>query len=189
LLSGFGKIAGPTALGDFSSQALQGINALHQAQWADADRMASSAYRAMKSPLTWGAWTQAWLAQVLFSDLWLQRACFRFFEAGDTAEFDRLLEGNRPGEGSPLGQTRENLLNDLSKILDRSATASEIADSMLTRLRSESWLPLHIYDWGNSTARSIDFSRPEVAGALLEWGFTDSPPNLRTTLFDFKLPS
>ena len=189
LLSSFGKTSGPNALGDFSAQAFKGIDALHKAQWADADRMASSAYRAMRSSQTWGAWTQAWLAQVLFSDLWLQRACLRFFEAGDVAELDRLLEGNRPGGGSPLGQTREALLDDLSAMLDMSATSTEIADQMLARLRSEDWLPRHVYDWGNPAARSIDFSRPEVAGALLEWGFTASPPNLRERLFDFNLPS
>lgn len=188
LLSSFGKASGPTSPGDFSASALQPLDALHQAQWRDADRMASSAYHAMQSPQTWGAWTQAWLAQVLFSDLWLQRACFRFFEEGDVTELDRLMDGRRPGSASPLGSTREKLLDDLYALLVSAASRDQVAAQMLERLRAEDWLPRHVYDWGSPQARSIDFSRPEVAGALLEWGFTASPANIRSQLFDFKLP-
>jgi hypothetical protein len=59
---------------------------------------------------------------------------------------------------------------------------------MLERLRAEEWLPRHVYDWGNAAARSVDFSRPEVAGALLGWGFAESPEPVRSELFDFTLP-
>ena len=188
LLSSFGVMPGPARVGDFSASALSSIDDLHRAQWKDADRMASSAYVAMQHPNTWSAWTQAWLAQVLFSDLWLQRACFRFFEAGEVAELDRLMEGDRPNAGSPLGPTRERLLDDLSSLLEGPGSGEERAEQMLARLRAEEWMPRHVYDWGDAAARSIDFSRPEVAGALLEWGFTASPPHLRTGLFDFTLP-
>ncbi|HCH64432.1 MAG TPA: hypothetical protein DFR83_16620 [Deltaproteobacteria bacterium] len=49
-------------------------------------------------------------------------------------------------------------------------------------------LPRHMYDWGSSAARSIGVSRLEVAGALVEWGFTCSPEPLRFGLFDVSLP-
>jgi len=173
---------------DFSAASLAPIDALHRAQWADADRMASTAYAAMRDPRTWAAWTQVWLAQVLFSDLWLQRACFRFFESASTDELDVLLQGNRPGSASPLAPHREALLDDLAALLADSRDPQATATEMLARLSAESWLPRHVYDWGSAAARSIDFSRPEVAGALLEWGFTASPEPLRSALFDFSLP-
>ena len=52
----------------------------------------------------------------------------------------------------------------------------------------EALLPRHVFDWGNPEAFSVDFSRPDVVGPLLEWGFTASPPALRRGLFDFPLP-
>jgi len=62
-------------------------------------------------------------------------------------------------------------------------------EAMLNRLAEESWLPRHVYDWGAADARHVDFSREEVVGALLGWGFDSSPEHLRTNLFDFKLPA
>lgn len=172
----------------FTAEGLSALDALHEAQWADADRMAASAYAAMHAPDTWGAWTQAWLAQVLFSDLWLQRACFRFFASGRPEDLDVLLEGTRPGSASPLGPTRDRLLDDLAGLLASGRPPATIAADMLERLRDEAWLPRHVYDWGHADAQSIDFSRPDVAGPLLDWGFTASPEPLRSQLFDFTLP-
>ncbi len=189
LLSGLGHIDGTTQRGDFSAQALAPLHELHRAQWLDADRMASSAYAAMHHPRTWAAWTQAWLAQVLFSDLWLQRACFHYLDSGDVSDLDVLLEGSRPGAASPLSDARESLLDDLAALLAARPADDNMADSMFARLREESWLPRHVYDWGNPGARSIDFSRPEIAGALLEWGFSASPEPVRSSLFDFPLPA
>jgi FADH2 O2-dependent halogenase len=189
LLSALGRMDGPTEPGDFSAGAFQSIDTLHKEQWRDADRMAATAYAAMHHSRTWAAWTQAWLAQVLFSDLWLQRACFRFFESGDMDALDELLAGARPGSGSPLAAAREQLLDDLAAILRSEPANDATAARMFARLRDEHWLPTHVYDWGNEHARSVDFSRDEVAGALLTWGFTGSPEPLRTGLFDFSLPA
>lgn len=188
LLSGLGRMDGPLEVGDFSAAALQPLDELHRAQWLDADRMASCAYAAMHHSQTWAAWTQVWLAQVLFSDLWLQRACFRYFASGDVADLDVLMQGARPGAGSPLHAAREALLDDVAEILRAGSASDAMAEQIFARLRAESWLPSHVFDWGNPAARSIDFSRPDVAGALLGWGFTDSPEPLRSQLFDFTLP-
>lgn len=188
LLSQFGRDDRGPGTGDFSAAALAPLDDLHRAQWADADRMASSAYLAMRHPDTWAAWTQAWLAQVLFSDLWLQRACFRFFASGDVGELDVLMQGSRPGAASPVAGSREALLDDLAAILSAGPAGGDMANRMLQRLASEDWLPRHVYDWGSRAAQSIDFSRPDVAGALLTWGFTGSPEPLRSKLFDFELP-
>lgn len=129
-----------------------------------------------------------WLAQVLRSDLWLQRACFGFFESGSPDTLDVLLHGTRPGSASPLAAGRDALLDDLAALPAASTDPSATASAMLARLSDETWLPQHVYDWGKPAARSIDFSRPEVAGALLEWGFTGSPEHLRSGLVDFSLP-
>jgi FADH2 O2-dependent halogenase len=189
LLSGLGRLEGASVRSDFSVEALRPLDELHRAQWHDSDRMASCAYAAMHHPGTWAAWTQAWLAQVLFSDLWLQRACFRFLSSGNPADLDVLLQGRRPGSASPVGAAREVLLDDLAAILRGGPADDAMAARMFQRLAAESWLPRHVYDWGNPAERSIDFSRQDVAGALLGWGFTASPEPLRSGLFDFPLPA
>lgn len=188
LLDSLGVSPDPKHSGDFSAAAFAGIDALHRAQLADADRMVSSAYAAMADRHTWSAWTQIWLCQVLFSDLWLQRACFKFFAAGDPSALDVLRDGTRPGAASPLAAGREALLNDVAALLSAGAEPTATAAGMLARLRAEAWLPRHVFDWGNAAARSVDFSRPEVVGALLGWGFGESPEPIRSGLFDFTLP-
>ena len=184
LLCAFGKAEGSVAPGDFSAAAFVAIDHLHRRQWIGADQMISGAYKAMAKADTWKAWTQYWLAQVLFGDLWLQRACFHYFGSGDPSVFDAFLEEERPGVAAPLGPNKARLLEDLVQLLDRGAPA----EALYARLAEEDWLPRHVYDWGSPEARSIDFSRPDVVGPLLEWGFTASPEPLREGLFDFPLP-
>ena len=184
LLSAFGVIHGHVAEGDFNASAFVAVDRLHRRQWIGADRMVSAAYKAMGSADTWQAWTQYWLAQVLFGDLWLQRSCFHYFASRDVEQFDTFLREERPGVSAPLTLEKQRLLDDLSRLLDEGAGA----EAMFARIREEDWLPRHVFDWGNPEAFSVDFSRPDVVGPLLEWGFTASPPALRRGLFDFPLP-
>ena len=184
LLSAFGAIEGKAASGDFSAQAFAPLEDLHRRQWEGADLMISSAYQAMRQGDTWQAWTHYWLAQVLFGDLWLQRACFHYFASGDATGFDVFLEEQRPGDAAPLQSEKMQLLKDLKALLDEGADAP----ALFARIREEGWLPRHVFDWGNPEARHVDFSRPEVVGPLLEWGFSASPAPLREGLFDFPLP-
>lgn len=189
LLTEFGCMDGAApGRRDFSAESLRPLDEMHRAQWLDADRMASCAYAAMHHPSTWAAWTQVWLAQVLFSDLWLQRACFRHLSSGDPTELDVLLRGRRPGSASPVSPLREALLDDIASIVHAGPADDTIAARMFERLAAETWLPRHVYDWGNPAERSIDFARQDVAEALLGWGFASSPEPIRSKLFDFSLP-
>jgi FADH2 O2-dependent halogenase len=189
LLSAFGVEEGPVAKGDFSSAAFSKVEVLHRTQWQHADATLSKAYVAMADFGTWNAWTQYWLAQILFGDLWLQRACFRYFKDGNYAEFDAFLNEAWPGEQAPFAKEAAKLFEDLGALLDARNTASgDTGEAMLERLAAEGWLPRQVYDWGNAEARSVDFSREEVVGTLLQWGFTESPDHLRNGLFDFSLP-
>ena len=187
LLSAFGSMEGDAARGDLSQEAFAAVDGLHRRQWAGADQMITGAYQAMGSSDTWHAWTQYWLAQVLFGDLWLlQRACFKFFASGNVAEFDAFLKEERPGADAPLSAEKQALLDDFRALM--TAGSEGVADQMFARIRQESWLPRHVFDWGNPQAHNADFSRPEVVGPLLEWGFTASPEALREGLFDFPMP-
>jgi len=190
LLSAFGKEEGPVAPGDFSTAAFARMELLHRTQWKHSDATISKAYASMAEFSSWNAWTQYWLAQILFGDLWLQRACFRYFEDGNVAHFDAFLDEIRPGEKAPFAQDKESLLEDLGALLEiRGNGVVDTGEAMLARLAQESWLPRHVYDWGASESRHVDFSRDEVVGALLGWGFEASPDHLRQGLFDFKLPA
>ena len=190
LLSAFGKEEGPVKTGDFSTAAFSKMEVLHRTQWKHSDGTISKAYASMGAFSTWNAWTQYWLAQILFGDLWLQRACFRYFEDGNVGHFDAFLDEVRPGESAPFAQDKAALLEDLGALLAVDGNGvTETGEAMLQRLSEEQWLPKHVYDWGSATARHVDFSRDEVVGALLGWGFESSPSHLREGLFDFKLPA
>ena len=190
LLSAFGVEEGPVKQGDFSQAAFARMEVLHRTQLKQADAMISKAYASMSDFATWNAWTQFWLAQVLFGDLWLQRACFRYFEDGNAAHFDAFLDEVRPGEHAPFAADKAALIEDLGALLAvRGNGVVDTGEAILARLAEEGWLPRHVYDWGAAASRHVDFSREEVVGALLGWGFEASPEHLRKGLFDFKLPT
>lgn len=192
LLSALGVQQGPVASGDFSAAAFAPLEALHRAQWAQADKVISSAYTAMGSFDTWNAWTQVWLGQVLFQDIWLQRACFQYFRSGDPRDFHALQDGTRPGTPSPLTKQQLALLDNVHARLDDfssgQATAERASGEIMALLRAQDWLPKHVYSWGDRTERHADFAQPETVGKLLTWGFTDAPEPLRQGLFDFERP-
>lgn len=191
LLKAFGKIPSAQA-GDFSQAAFQGIQSLLETQQKQADEMVSTAYRCMRHFETWHAWTQYWLAQVLFHDLWLQRHCFQYFSSGDKSIFEAFLQEARPGNTAPFFEDKLKLLMGLQQILDRlegSDLSPQLAQAqMLTLLKAQDWLPKHVYAWGEASERHVDFANPELVGKLLTWGFTDSPERIRQGLFDFELP-
>lgn len=190
LLSAFGKEEGPVAAGDFSTAAFARMEVLHRTQLNQSDALISRAYESMRDFSTWNAWTQFWLAQVLFGDLWLQRACFRYFEDGNAAHFDAFLDEVRPGEAAPFAGDKQALLDDLGALLAvRGNGVVDTGEAMLGRLAEESWLPRHVYNWGSKEARHVDFSREDVVGSLLGWGFEASPDHLRQHLFDFRIPA
>jgi len=189
LLDAFGR--GGSAE-DFSAERFEPINRLHRTQLQQADFMVSNAYRAMGSFPTWNAWTQLWLGQVLFHDLWLQRACFHFFKSGDAGAFDGFLSEDRPGSGAPFVPEKMALFARAEAALVRfeqgGCSGEEAAAEVLLALEEQEWLPKHVYGWGQTASRHVDFSLDANVGALLEWGFTASPEPLRTGLFDFELP-
>lgn len=190
LLSAFGKEEGPVKPGDFSTAAFSRMEVLHRTQWKHSDSTISKAYASMGAFTTWNAWTQYWLAQILFGDLWLQRACFRYFEDGDVAHFDAFLEEVRPGEAAPFAKDKNALLQDLGALLAIQGNGvTETGAAMLHRLAEEQWLPRHVYDWGSPRSRHVDFSDEALVGSLLGWGFEAAPAHLREGLFDFKLPT
>lgn len=192
LLSAFGKIRGANTPQDFSREAFAPMDALHVAQWEQADFMVSNAYRAMRSFATWNAWTQLWLAQVLFHDIWLQRACFHYFSSREPADFEGFLREVRPGMAAPFATEKNELFDRIETSLAAMEAAhissDEAAASMLQALQEQEWLPKHVYAWGDPAARHVDFARPEKVGALLQWGAQNSPPHIREGLFDFQLP-
>jgi FADH2 O2-dependent halogenase len=192
LLSAFGKMAGEVRPGDFSAEAFAPLEALHKAQWEQADFLISNAYRAMGSFATWNAWTQLWLANILFHDIWLQRACFHYFSSKSIEAFSPFLKEIRPGMDAPFVQEKNELLAQVDRALgdaESGRISSEMAaEQILNALQEQEWLPKHVYAWGNPRARHVDFGRPENVGALLEWGAKNAPAHIREGLFDFELP-
>lgn len=176
----------------FAAEHFQSMQELLEAQWTQADLMISMAYRAMQSPKTWHAWTQFWLAQVLFHDIWIQRHCFQYFEQGDKTIFQRFLQETRPGNEAPFFAAKNDILDHFQQTLDqldaKAISPDEAQAQMLSQLESQEWLPKHVYKWGSTEQRNVDFANPEVVQQLLGWGFTQSPEWLRENLFDFSLP-
>ncbi|MFD1644074.1 NAD(P)/FAD-dependent oxidoreductase [Haloarchaeobius litoreus] len=178
--------------GDFSADRFAPIDEMHHRQLANNDRLISNAYKSMGEFRLWNAWTQMWLGQVLFHDLYIQRHCFNYLESGETTAFDSLLQESPPGDGAPFVTEKEEIHRTMADVLDAyrdgETSASEAADRMFVEMRQADWLPKHVYDWGDERARHVDFSNPELVGALIEWGKTESPNRLRANLFDFTVP-
>lgn len=192
LLSAFGKMNGDVASGDFSKEAFSPLQDLHREQWEQADFLVSNAYRAMGAFETWNAWTQLWLANVLFHDIWLQRSCFHYFSTKSLEAFTPFLKETRPGMAAPFTAEKNELLHEVDLAL-KGARAGELSNTeaasrMFAALRKQEWLPKHVYAWGNPEARHVDFGRPDKVGALLEWGAKNAPAHIRQGLFDFELP-
>lgn len=192
LLKASNKEGGLSNKSNTDATNFESINTLHLEQIAQADEMVSNAYKATASFETWNAWTQFWLAQVLFHDLWIQRACFKYFETGKTNSFEHFLAESRPGANAPFITDKNKLLKEitilLTKFNNKQITSENSATEILKLLEKQSWLPMDSYQWGNVNSRHVDFSKMENAQKLLGWGFTKAPEHLKNQLFDFKLP-
>lgn len=177
---------------DFSADRFEPIDEMHHRQLLNNDRLISNAYKSMGDFKLWNAWTQMWLGQVLFHDLYIQRHCFKYLESGQTAEFDSLLNESAPGDGAPFATQKEEIHRTMAEVLNAyeagEVTADDGAEQMLAEMRQADWLPRHVYDWGNGRSRHVDFSNPELVGKLIKWGKTDSPDRIREGLFDFTVP-
>mgnify|MGYP000047147711 CR=1 FL=1 len=178
--------------GDFSADRFAPIDEMHRRQLLTNDRLISNAYTSMGDFSLWNAWTQMWLGQVLFHDLYIQRHCFNYLESGQTTAFDPLLDESAPGDGAPFVTQKEAMYRTMTDALDAyengAVSADDAAEQMFAELRRADWLPKHVYDWGTDRARHVDFSDPELVGKLIKWGKTDSPDRLREGLFDFAVP-
>ena len=177
---------------NFSEDQFNPIETLQKKQLKDSDVMVSNAYLAMKSFKTWNAWTQLWLGQVLFHDLCLQRLCFQYFEHGDKKVFEKLIIDGRPGDDAPFMADKTKMFDKIEKTLHAlkkgTINEEEASKSMLEQLNAQSWLPKHVYGWGSSSARNVDFSNMDLVGSLIGWGMNDAPENIKAELFDFKVP-
>ena len=177
---------------DFSSEQFQPIEKLHKKQLQDSDLMISNAYKAMKCFKTWNAWTQLWLGQVLFHDLYLQRLCFKYFESGDKTIFENLIVDGRPGDDAPFMEKKKLMLNEVEKTLNdfeaNRVNEEKASSTILKKLQEQDWLPKHVYDWGNPLSRNVDFTNMELVKSLIGWGMNDAPENIKSNLFDFKVP-
>jgi len=176
-----------------SETALKSIDLLHKRQLKQADTLVSNAYKAMKSFDTWNAWTQFWLVQALFHDLWIQRSCFKFFDNGNKGEFKGFLNEERPGMKAPFYSDVQTMLGEITDTLNDfsqdNLSSLHAAEKILNSLSCQDWLPMHSYQWGNKDSRHVDFSLEKNAKKLLGWGFDDSPDHIKNGLFDFKLPA
>ncbi|MFZ9029330.1 MAG: NAD(P)/FAD-dependent oxidoreductase [Crocinitomicaceae bacterium] len=177
---------------NFSMMQFEQLDKLHEKQLIDSDIMVSNAYRAMRGFKTWNAWTQLWLGQVLFHDLVLQRACFKYFETGDKSHFSDLQIEGRPGENAPFVKDKMELMSKVSEILIKfengEETETEASEFMLEALKEQDWLPKHVYNWGDMSSRNVDFTNMALVGELIGWGMNAAPVPMRENLFDFKVP-
>lgn len=177
---------------NFSADQFKPLNELHRKQLLDDDRIISNAYKAMGDFEVWNAWTQMWLAHILFQDTYLNRHCFKYLESGDLSEFDKLLQETAPGTDAPFVPAKNEMFDAITDALDAyvagNSTSNETAEKIFDELREAEWLPKHLYDFGNETERHIDFSDPEKLGQFIGWGKQDAPEHLQKELFDFAPP-
>jgi FADH2 O2-dependent halogenase len=175
---------------DFTESKFHYMNSLQKAQLDSADRIIHCSYRSMKSFHTWNASIQLWLATVVFGDTYVFSRCMKYLQTGDSSLFDRLEEDPCPGAAAPFAEDMSNVFNTFEATLDaldmNIVTTKEAGDKMLTVLRNADWLPKHIYDWGSTEARNLDFNL--AIDDWFEWGKAKAPRAFREKMFDFSMP-
>ncbi len=175
---------------DFSPQRFAYVDKLQAAQLDDTDNIIYNAYRSMSHFELWNAWTQLWLATVVFGDTYIFGHCLKYMETGDVSLFEKLEEEPCPIAGAPFARDMKSIINGYEAVLDRvdagELTAEEAGEKMLALLWDSDWLPKSIYPWGSSTARHLDFNL--IFRDWITWGKSEAPSAIREEVFDFRVP-
>ena len=182
-----GRLIDAVPSDDFALEHFSYLERLQRHQIDEADRMVHIAYRAMGDYRTWHAWTQLWLATVLFGDTYVFGRCLQYLEKQDPGVLDRLEESPGPKSEAPFAGEMNTLLASYDRLLtdvERGrGSYAEAAEAMLSALRGAEWLPKSIYDWGSVEERSLDFN-PRFR-SWLSWGATQAPMSFRKQMFNF----
>ncbi len=187
-----GRLIGALKDDDFSPERFAYVDKLQAAQLDDTDKIIYNAYRSMSHFELWNAWTQLWLATVIFGDTYIFSHCLKYMDSGDVSLFAKLEEDPCPIAGAPFARDMKSIVNGYETVLDLfeaeelEVTASEAASYMLDLLGNSDWLPKSIYPWGSPTARHIDFNL--VFRDWITWGKSKAPSAIREEVFDFPLP-
>lgn len=184
------RLIGALKEDDFAVERFDYVNKLQAIQLDSTDQIIYNAYRSMSNFELWNAWTQLWLATVVFGDTYIFGHCLKYMNSGDVSELEKLEENPCPGANAPFAKDMMSLINSYEKILDHfeagTLTAKEASDLMLTTLKNADWLPKSIYGWGNAHARHLDFNN--VFHDWITWGKSKAPLAIQQKVFDFKLP-
>ena len=174
---------------DFSPERFAYVEKLQAAQLDDTDRIIYNAYRSMSHFKLWNAWTQLWLAIVIFGDTYVFSHCLKYMDSGDVSLFEKLEEDPCPVAGAPFAADLMSILNGYEALLDQvdagELTSEEAGDRMLALLENSDWLPKSIYPWGSAAARHLDFNL--VFRDWITWGKSKAPSAIREEVFDFQV--
>lgn len=172
---------------DFREESFAYVEQLQRHQIDDYDALIFNAYRSMSSFDTWNAWTQLWLATVLFGDTYVFGYCLRYLASGDLSAFDPLEEKPAPKSQAPFAEDMRRLLQFYDDTLTQAEAGSiswaDAGAKMLAELRAAEWLPKHVYPWGAPDARHGDINA--TFQSWLKWGMVDSPESFQKRLFNF----
>ena len=175
---------------DFTPERFAYVDKLQAAQLDDTDKIIYNAYRSMSHFELWNAWTQLWLATVVFGDTYVFSHCLKYMDSGDTSLFEKLEEDPCPIAGAPFARDMKSIINGYEALLDRvdigELTAEAAGDRMLALLGHSDWLPKSVYPWGSPTARHLDFNL--VFRDWITWGKSKAPSAIREKMFDFRIP-
>jgi len=171
----------------FSEERFAYFDRLSKHQIDEFDKLVFNAYRAMSSFETWNAWTQYWLATVVYGDTYVFGHCLRYLANGNLKEFDALEESPGPKAEAPFAAGMCGILDEFDSILGRAEAGelewAEAGEAMLATMRSADWLPKQIYNWGDPASRHVDFN--PVFENWLKWGMTESPTSFQRDMFNF----
>ena len=171
---------------DFSEKRFAPLQALQNRQVAANDRMAISAYHAMRSFTTWNAWLHVWIANELFGFMANMRYFFKFLASGDKELLTAMSSENVLADDmQALAEFAETALTRFSS---GDVSAEDTAAAIYERLRGCDWLPHDLWGWGDPETRHLDLEPMERLGQLVMWGKTAAPERMQSGMFDFPPP-
>lgn len=171
---------------DFDVERFEYVDRLQKGLLDYNDMLVHGAYTSFASDETWNAWFRVWALSSLFGVMQLNHSLLKFVATRNPAVFNELDDCPFPGALSPDHEGMRNLFvaaYDVLGELARGAGTPEVAGRRIFELLTRAPFlppPLRLDD---PHTRLVD-STPELLRALVQWGKTAAPPDIRERYFD-----
>lgn len=152
------------------------------------DRLAHGSYISFRDFELWNAWSRAWAVGGTFSSMRFRQAMNRYKGTGQREHLNATVHHEFVGTPSPDLPEYQELFDTAYSIMlavenDTVTTAAAIEQLYDLYAKNTSWIP-PLYEIENRERHYLSPGDFESTTKSIEWGFTQSPDNVRRLYFD-----